>query len=113
MLTLFLNRLKKEPLSIEFQETISLIDSLYLFTPTTFKNGSLKNEANQNNGSCKIFSFAKKHQLSKEETLYCFGKFYTEDVIQHPDKEDHQNIRNFIKTGWDGIQFESEALKLK
>jgi hypothetical protein len=25
----------------------------------------------------------------------------------------HQNIRNFMKTGWDGIAFYGEALELK
>jgi hypothetical protein len=26
---------------------------------------------------------------------------------------EHQNIRNFMKTGWDGIAFYGEALELK
>jgi hypothetical protein len=29
------------------------------------------------------------------------------------DGTNHQNIRNFMKTGWDGIAFYGEALELK
>ena len=42
-----------------FQETIAFIDENYHFTPTAFKNGNQHNNANENNGSCKIFAFAK------------------------------------------------------
>ena len=48
-----------------------------------------------------------------EPTLACFGAFYTEDVLKNPDGTDHQNIRNFMKTGWDGIAFYGEPLTLK
>jgi hypothetical protein len=34
-------------------------------------------------------------------------------VLKHPEATDHQNIRNFMKTGWEGIRFEGEALKAK
>lgn len=69
------------------------------------------NEANQNNGSCKIFSFAKMNNLSEKDTLALFGDFYRNDVLQNPEGEDHQNIRNFIKYGWNGIQFTEDALE--
>lgn len=95
-----------------FPETIAHIDENYIFTPTTFKNGNQINNAGENNGSCKIFTFAKLHQLTKEETLILFGDFY-QDVLNTPDATDHQNIRNFITFGWDGIQFEGVALELK
>ncbi|HCQ12030.1 HopJ type III effector protein [Flavobacterium sp.] len=96
-----------------FQETIAYIDTNYNFTPTTFKNGNQINNAGDNNGSCKIFAFAKLHQLEKDETLALFGSYYFDDVLKHPEGNDHQNIRNFINFGWDGISFEGEALKLK
>lgn len=57
------------------------------------------------------FSFAKLNQLSKDETLALFGDFYRTDVLQNPEGTDHQNIRNFMVSGWDGISFEGEALK--
>ena len=96
-----------------FQETIAYSDTNYNFTPTTFKNGNQINNVGENNGSCKIFAFAKIHQLEKEETLALFGSYYFEDVIKNPEGNDHQNIRNFITFGWDGISFEVDALELK
>ena len=95
-----------------FPETIAYIDENYLFTPTGFKNGNQLNNAGENNGSCKIFAFAQMQQLSKEETLLLFGDFY-QDVLSSPDATDHQNIRNFMIFGWEGIHFEGEALQVK
>ena len=104
---------KQDPENIEFKDVISFIDEQYDFTPTPFKNGNTSNEANQNNGSCKLFSFAKLNNLSKEETLFLFGDFYRNDVLKNPEGNDHQNIRNFIAFGWEGISFEGEALRKK
>ena len=109
----FLTRLEQEPDKIQFQETMDLIEELYEFHETRFVNGNTINEAGQNNGSCKLFAFAKLNQLSQEQTLACFGDYYRVDVLQHPDADDHQNIRNFIEFGWDGIQFNGSALLLK
>lgn len=106
-------KIKTQPRSIQFSEIIETVDANYSFTPTAFKNGETINEANQNNGSCKVFSFAKKQNLTKEETLACFGDYYRIDVLGNPEGTDHQNIRNFIKFGWEGIVFEGEALSEK
>lgn len=95
-----------------FQEVIAFIDENYNFTPTGFKNGNQSNEAEQNNGSCKVFSYAKLNNLSKEETLLLFCEHY-QDVLKTPEATDHQNIRNFMQFGWDGIAFETEALTEK
>jgi len=110
---MILEQLKNSPESIHFKEVIAYIDDHYNFTPTKFKNGNTANEADQNNGSCKVFSFAKLNDLSKQDTLNLFGEFYREDVLKNPDGSDHQNIRNFMEFGWDGISFESEALTKK
>ena len=109
----FLNKVKQNPELITFQETIEVIDSNYSFTPTTFKNGNQLNNANENNGSCKIFAFAKINNLEKDATLSLFGSYYFDDVLKNPDGIDHQNIRNFITFGWDGILFDGEALKMR
>ncbi len=98
---------------ITFQEVIDYIDTNYHFTPTRFVNGDTLNEAGKNNGSCKIFSFAKLHQLTQAQTLALFGDFYRVDVLENPQGTNHQNIRNFMKFGWEGIQFEGQALKEK
>lgn len=106
-----LEKINTAPESVSFQETIAYIDENYVFTPTKFTNGNTVNEAGQNNGSCKIFSFAQKHHLTSEQTLHLFGDFYREDVLKQPEGEGHQNIRNFMQTGWEGIHFEGRALE--
>lgn len=110
---MLLEQLKDSPQTIAFNDVIAYIDAHYDFTATKFTNGDTVNEANQNNGSCKVFSFAKLQGLEKEEVLALFGAFYREDVLQNPTGTDHQNIRNFIQHGWAGITFEGEALKAK
>ena len=106
----FIDKLKLDVKSISFQDTIAVIDENYFFTPTVFSNGNQLNKAGENNGSCKIFAFAKLNQLNKLQTLACFGSYYFEDVLQNPEGTDHQNIRNFMEYGWEGIRFEKEAL---
>jgi hypothetical protein len=106
----FLQKLQRQPERIEFSDTMSMIDELYAFTETAFDNGELHNAAGQNNGSCKLFAFAQKNQLSEADTLACFGAYYRYDVLQHPEKTDHQNIRNFMQSGWNGIQFHGTPL---
>ena len=109
----FLQALATAPEGIAFSDTISVIETNYDFAPTAFKNGELLNEAGQNNGSCKLFSFAKLHNLTPQQTLQCFGAYYRDDVLKNPQATDHQNIRNFIKFGWDGMVFQGNALTPK
>jgi hypothetical protein len=109
----FLDKLKQTPTDIAFAETIATIEENYTFTPTAFKNGEQYNAAGENSGSCKLFAFALLQKLSTAETLACFGAYYFEEVLGDVNGTNHQNIRNFMKTGWDGIQFEGEALELK
>ncbi len=113
IITTFLEKLKQTPTAITFPETIAVIEENYDFTPTTFDNGTQHNEAGQNSGSCKLFAFAKLQNLSQAQTLACFGAYYFEEVLGDPEGTNHQNIRNFINLGWEGIKFEGEALSLK
>jgi len=109
----FLETLKTNPDTISFDDTMAVIEANYQFTPTAFKNGNTDNAENTNNGSCKIFAFGLLNKLSEQETLACFGDFYRKDVLQDPDGDSHQNIRNFIQSGWSGIDFSGEALAAK
>ena len=109
-LNTFLQYLNVSPDNVAFNDTMAVIEAMYEFTPTPFRNGLLFNEAGQNNGSCKLFSFAQLHKFSTQQTLNCFGDYYRKDVLGKPDGSDHQNIRNFIKGGWDGIEFNGSAL---
>jgi hypothetical protein len=109
----FKQKIKAKPNNIEFSETMAVIESNYDFTPTAFKNGTLQNNAGENSGSCKLFAFAKLQGFTKDETLACFGKFYFDDVLNDPNGTGHQNIRNFMKTGFEGLFFENEPLSKK
>lgn len=112
MLEQFFIQLSVEPQSISFEQSIALIDSLYHFTPTAFTNGELLNSAGENNSSCKILAFGLLHQLSEPQTLHLFGDYYRR-VLDTPKAADHQNIRNFIRTGWNGVAFEQQPLSAK
>lgn len=109
--------LQKQPTSIEFADVIALIGERYNYTPTRFSNGqgddTVINEAGSNEGSCKVFAFAKLNGFSEEATLACFGAFYHSDVLNNPAGDDHANIRSFMKHGWGGISFDQQALSSK
>ena len=109
----FIEKLKQTPEAITFAETITTVESNYEFTPTAFQNGNQHNGAGENSGSCKVFAFAKIQQLTQAETLTCFGAYYFEEVLGDLEGTNHQNIRNFMQSGWNGIQFEGDALSLK
>jgi len=96
---------------VSFEQVMQVISDNYSYTPASFNNGELLNEAGTNEGSCKIFYFAQLNELTEQQTLACFGRYYFEDVLQNPQGNDHGNIRNFIKTAWQGVEFQSIALK--
>ena len=108
-----LQAVNDDPETITFPQVIAYIDARYDFTPTRFTNGTTVNEAGQTNGSCKVVYFAKLNRLTVEQTLALFGDYYRIDVLGNPKGTDHQNIRNFIVSGWEGIRFDGEALTAK
>jgi hypothetical protein len=109
--------IKTDPGAVEFKDVIATIDAHYTYTPTRFTNGvggqAVINEAGRNEGSCKIFAFAQLNGLNQDETLACFGHYYRDDVLNHPDKTDHANIRNFMRHGWTGVHFNALPLRSK
>lgn len=96
----------------KFTDVIAYIEARYAHTPTAFKNGQHSNAANENQGSAKVFSFAQLNHLDQAQTLSLFAEHYAA-VVATPDATDHQNIRQFMQNGWDGIQFEGQALTAK
>jgi ureidoglycolate hydrolase len=108
-----INRLNTAGESVSFNDVMQVISDNYEYSSSTFINAQLVNQAGTNEGSCKIFAFAKLHNLSEQATLNCFGQYYREDVIKHPSGDDHGNIRSFINNGWQGITFENNVLKAK
>ena len=97
---------------IPFVNVIASIEKEYQHTPTAFKNGDLFNEADQNQGSAKVFAYAKLNELDQDDTLLLFAEHY-KAVLADPEGNNHQNIRQFMQHGWGGISFEGEALKAK
>ena len=106
----FISKLNSSPDTIEFNETMAVIEVNYNYKPTAFTNGAILNQAGENEGSCKLFAFAQLQNLSKMQTLSCFGSYYRDDVLKNPEGNSHQNIRNFMQTGWHGIEFDGNAL---
>ena len=98
--------------SLSFKDVIEFIENRYHHQPTAFKNGDVNNEATQNQGSAKVFTFAQLSDLSKEDTLYLFAEHY-QSVLNNPSGSDHQNIRQFMIHGWPGISFDGKALSAK
>lgn len=115
-LSLFLDKIYNHH-DVSFDETIRIINTYYHYQPTEFSNGlapnKIVNKAGSNEGSCRIFAFAKLHGLNPEQTLNLFGDFYRQDVLNHPSDDNHQNIRQFMRTGWEGIEFKGVALTPK
>jgi len=105
--------LNDSPESVEFGDVIALIDSAFTFTPTAFTNGEVINKANQNNGSCKLLALGQHLQLSQGQTLALFGGFYRDDVLKNPEGDDHANIRNFMQSGHEGVNFDTFPLSVK
>lgn len=105
----FMTRLGQDE-SLDFEDSIALIEAHFDYTPCAFRNGEQHNAAGENGGSCKILAFGQLMGLDEQQTLACFGRFYR-DVLATPNGTDHANIRNFMAHGWAGVEFEGTALK--
>lgn len=98
--------------NFQFETTLAFIDKHYDFTASAFNNGGVKNNADQNQGSCKVFALAQLLQLNQQQTLACFGQHYR-DVIATPNTDNHHNLRRVLKGGLEGISFEHFPLEQK
>ncbi|QQT24770.1 HopJ type III effector protein [Sphingobacterium spiritivorum] len=96
----------------KFADVLAYIALRYEYTPTAFQNGLQHNAVSENQGSAKIFAFARDQGLTQDQTLALFAEHYAA-VLETPEGADHQNIRQFMINGWDGIHFEGQVLKLK
>jgi hypothetical protein len=98
--------------SAKFADVLAFIEARYQHTPTAFQNGAQFNAATENQGSAKVLSFAQIEGLNQADTLSLFAEHYA-SVLATPEASDHQNIRQFMQNGWDGVKFEGEALTAK
>ena len=90
-----------DPDNLDFAELIDVIETNYEVGLIEFKNGDIVNKAGENEGSAKLLSYAALCDFDKETTLKLWGQYYKE-VLADPDGDSHKNIRNFMKTGWEG-----------
>jgi len=104
-----ISQITNQPQEILFEQVMAVIDMHYDFSPTAFTNGTQNNAVGENSGSCKVFSFALLQNLNEEQTLLLFGQYYR-DVKGSPNKQDHQNIRQFMQHGFAQLAFEGQAL---
>ncbi|MCA5005118.1 HopJ type III effector protein [Sphingobacterium bovistauri] len=94
---------------IVFKDVLAYIDAHYIYSPSAFKNGDQNNAETENQGSARVLSFAKLNNLSQDDTLALFAEHY-DAVLSTPEATDHQNIRQFMLHGWNGVYFENTVL---
>lgn len=95
-----------------FADVITYIEDNYTYTPSAFVNGGQENAVDQNQGSAKVFAFAKLNNFSEDDTLKLFAEHF-QAVLENPEGTDHNNIRQFMQNGWEGVKFENEVLAKK
>lgn len=95
-----------------FADVIQHIEDNYTYTASAFTNGNQENAVDQNQGSAKVFAFAKLNDFTAEDTLKLFAEHYNA-VLDNPNGTDHNNIRQFMQNGWDGVKFENTVLVKK
>ena len=97
---------------VVFTDVIAFIEDNYNYSPSAFSNGKQLNAETENQGSAKVLYFAQLNNLSKEDTLKLFVEHY-QAVLETPEETNHQNIRQFMINGWDGVKFENQVLASK
>lgn len=97
---------------IIFADVLAFIDDNYNYTPTAFTNGNQENAIDQNQGSAKVLAFAKLNDYTENDTLKLFAEHY-KAVIETPNGTDHNNIRQFMQNGWNGVSFKNNVLTKK
>jgi len=105
-----IEKIKHTPEQVQFKEVIDVIEREYDFTAAAFTNGKQNNAINENNGSCKLFSFASMHELTETQTLHLFGDFYRVDVLEIQLQTIIKTFDSSLRNGWNGIAFTATAL---
>lgn len=100
---------KSKANQLQFQNVLDHIAANYTYSPAAFQNGNVKNAVTENQGSAKVLYFANLHNLSHADTLLLFAEHY-QNVLDDPAGEGHQNIRQFMANGWNGVFFDAVVL---
>lgn len=96
----------------QFASTLAFINQWFDFTPSAFRNGSVGNTAEQNQGSCRVLAMALQLGFSADQALKCFGEHYR-DVLATPDVDNHHNLRRLQQQGLVDIHFDRQPLQRK
>jgi len=91
---------------VTFEEFTEMVNEFFETQLLEFKNGDLLNKQGENEGSAMVLSYSALSNFDKETTLKLWGQYYRE-VLADPKGDSHQNIRNFMKYGWEGVPFEN------
>ena len=100
----FLANAEMAPSEIAFQSVIDTIDECYEDNDVEFTNNGVSNGPGENHGSAKLLSLAALAGLDEAATLALWGEHFR-GVAETPEGEDHQNIRAFMRGGWEGVDF--------
>lgn len=103
--------------AIEFKDVIDLIRRHYECTATAFVTGAgstapVDNPAGTNAASSQLLAFARRLGLDEQATLTLYAEHYRA-VLADPAGSGHANIRAFMATGWAGVRFDGEPLRLR
>jgi hypothetical protein len=96
----------------QFSSTLGFIDQWFDFTPCAFRNGTVHNTADQNQGSCRVLAMALMQGFTAEQALQCFGEHYR-DVLATPGVNNHHNLRRLQAEGLVDIHFDHPPLQRK
>lgn len=99
---------------VRFAEVLQIVDKFDVNPYAGYTSGKgtqteMHNAPGQNVASAKVFYLCSSLNTSKEATLRLFCEHY-ERVLNEPDGSSHQNIRNFMRDGWSGIEFDGPIL---
>lgn len=79
---------------IELEDVMTVLKRKYEYTPNAFTNGKVENGEDQNQASGLLIAWAMLKNLSVEQLLRCYGKYFRD---LDPDGTDHANIREILR----------------
>ncbi|KAJ1637914.1 HopJ type III effector protein-domain-containing protein [Pavlovales sp. CCMP2436] len=97
-------KVRTQPGSVMFAETLEAIDQAFEFFGTKFVNGAVSSTSSENEGSSKVLSLSQLVGMTTDETLVCFGEHYR-DVVADPSGSSHANVRALMTTGLEAVLF--------
>lgn len=103
--------------TLVFQDVVDTIRRHYECTPAAFTTGAdgpgaVENPAGTNAASCQLLAFARRLGLDQANTLALYAEHHRA-VLADPAGSNHANIRAFMASGWAGVRFAADPLRLR